>query len=90
MIKENTCHRKKSARPVNALTQNIHDKRQHLSQKKNQLGKVKRQLLVVLFHIRFAVNAINDSYGIWPSLKMVLTPLNVTVTDFGKVYGVNR
>jgi hypothetical protein len=25
----------------------------------------------------FAVNVVNDSYGIWTSLKMVLTPLNV-------------
>jgi hypothetical protein len=35
-------------------------------------------LHILLFHIMFAVNAENyDPYGIWTSLKMVLTPLNV-------------
>jgi hypothetical protein len=29
----------------------------------------------MLFHIAFAATAVNDSYGIWTSLKMDLTPL---------------
>jgi hypothetical protein len=28
------------------------------------------------FPFTFAVNAVNGSYGIWTSLKMILTPLN--------------
>jgi hypothetical protein len=44
--------------------------------KKNQLGEVKDDL-AILFHFTFAVNAVNGSYGIWTSLKMVLTPLNI-------------
>jgi hypothetical protein len=38
----------------------------------------------------FAVNAVNDTYGTWTSLKVVLTLLTLTVTDFLEVNGVNR
>jgi hypothetical protein len=31
----------------------------------------------MLFHITFAVNAVNNSDGKWTSLKIDLTPLNV-------------
>jgi hypothetical protein len=30
----------------------------------------------ILFHITFAVNVLNDTYGTRTSLKVVLTPLN--------------
>ncbi len=33
---------------------------------------------------------VNDNYGTWTSLKVVLTPLNVNHYDFLKVNGVNR
>jgi hypothetical protein len=39
----------------------------------------------MLFHITFAINAFNDSYGIWTSLTMVLMVLNITITDFKKL-----
>ncbi len=36
------------------------------------------RLLIIVFHIMFVVNAVNfDPYGIWTTLKMVLTLLNV-------------
>ncbi len=31
----------------------------------------------MLFYIAFEVIAVNDTYGTWTLLKMVLTPLNV-------------
>jgi hypothetical protein len=40
-------------------------------------SKRKRQLLIILFHITFVVNVVNDTYGTWTSLKVVLLLLNV-------------
>jgi hypothetical protein len=37
----------------------------------------------------FAVNAINDVYGTWPSLKVVLTLLDVNHYRLFKTDGVN-
>jgi hypothetical protein len=51
--------------------------RQHLSQNKFQLGKVK-DYFWLYFPIIIAENAVKyDTYGIWTSFKNVLTPLNV-------------
>jgi hypothetical protein len=48
-----------------------------VTEKKNQLGEVKDDFLATLFQFTFAVNAVNGSYGIWTSLKMVLTLLTL-------------
>ncbi len=51
--------------------------RQHLSQNKFQLGKVKDDFLLY-FPIQFSENALNyDTYIIWTLLKNDLMPLNV-------------
>jgi hypothetical protein len=56
--------------------------------------KISSAKLKMVFSYTFpfyvAVNAVNGSYGIWTSLKMVLTPLNVNRYHFLKVNSVNR
>ncbi len=61
-----------------ALTQNFRDQiENNCHRKKINSAKLKMTFSYAFPYYGCSKNSVNDSYGIWTSLKMVLTSLNV-------------